>query len=206
MQRRLQQCAFFIGYACGQVVYGPLSDGFGRRPVLLVGITLYMLASVGAALAPGIEALMALRFVQALADGAGVVVARAIVRDLASDRAAARAQSLIMLVMGLGPLGAPILGGYLLVGFGWRAIFWVIALFGAACLVAVLTRIPETLEAARRRPISPRALLAGYRRVLGQRSSLVPMLAGAFVYAGMFAYFSGTPFIYIDLFGLPAEL
>ncbi len=202
---QLTLSAFFIGFACGQVIYGPLSDRYGRRAVLLSGIALYIVASGIAALAGDVETLTAARFVHALGGGAGVVIARAIVRDLASDRAAARAQSLIMLVMAIGPLAAPILGGYLLVGFGWRAIFWVLALFAVTCLLAVAFMLPETLPPDRRRPFSLVGVLANYARILGDRRSLMPVLAGTLVYAGMFAYLSGTPFVYIELFGVPAE-
>ncbi len=164
---QLTLSAFFIGFACGQVIYGPLSDRFGRRAVLLSGIALYIVASGIAALADNVETLTAARFAHALGGGAGVVIARAIVRDLASEGAAARAQSLIMLVMAMGPMAAPILGGYLLVGFGWRAIFWVLALFAVTCLLAVAFLLPETLPADRRRPFSLAGVLRNYARVLG---------------------------------------
>ena len=197
---------FFIGAAVGQLLYGPLSDGFGRRPLLLVGISLYVLTSVAAALAGGIEALIGLRLLQALGGAAGTVIARAIIRDLVGGDAAARALSLLTLAMGVAPLAAPLVGGQVLIWVGWRAIFWLLAAFGLACLAAVLLAVPETNPPERRHRLSAGGMIAAYLHVLAHRRSLGCLLAAGMAFAGMFAYISGTPFVYIEFFGVPPQL
>lgn len=196
--------AFFIGLAVGQAVYGPLADRFGRKPPLYLGLTLYGLASVGCALATSIESLIALRFLQALGACAGVVIARAIVRDLFDQWASARMLSKMMLVMGAAPLLAPLVGGWMLAMLGWRSIFWALLAFGLLCFIATLTGLPETRPAHSVRP-GPGAALRGYGMLLSNRGFLGHTLAGSFAQAGMFAYISGSPFVFIDVYGVPAS-
>jgi DHA1 family bicyclomycin/chloramphenicol resistance-like MFS transporter len=197
--------AFFLGLALGQLFYGPLSDRYGRRPALLVGIALYTLASAACAAAPTIEALLVGRFVQALGGAAGMTVAMAVVRDRFDPREGARALSLLMLVMGVAPIVAPLLGGWILVLLGWQAIFWVLALFGLSCFLAVLFALPESRPADAVRPNSIGAALATYGALIGDRRFLGFALAGGFTISGMFAYITGSPTLFIDGFGVPAE-
>lgn len=196
--------AFFIGLAIGQLFYGPVADRYGRKPPLLFGLICFTLASAGCALAVNIESLTVLRFLQAVSGCAGMVVSRAVVRDLFDHRESARMFSLLMLIMGVAPILAPLAGGYLLVWLGWRAIFWALAVFGAACVAAVVFRLPETIP-----PTAPRAqlrhALAEYLSLLRDRRFLGYTLSGGFAQAGMFAYISGSPFVFIDLYGVPAE-
>lgn len=201
---QLTLAAFFVGLALGQIFYGPLADRYGRKPPLYFGLVLYILASAGCALAQSIDTLTGLRFVQAVGSCAGVVVARAVVRDLYDHQESARMFSALMLVMGVAPILAPLAGGYVLVGFGWRAIFWVLALFGLASLIVVAFRLPETRPPGTERP-GPGAALAGYGRLLVDRRFIGYALAGGFAQAGMFAYISGSPFVFIDLYGVPAH-
>ncbi|HYL18045.1 MAG TPA: Bcr/CflA family multidrug efflux MFS transporter [Burkholderiales bacterium] len=202
---QLTLAAFFVGLALGQALYGPLVDRFGRRTPLYAGTTLYVLASAGCALAPGVHSLIVLRFAEALGGCAGVVVARAVVRDLFDEQESARMFSLMMLVMGVAPILAPLAGGYLLVRSGWRSIFWALAVFGALCLAGALLWLPET----RPRRETPRHGIGGavraYGQLLADRRFLGCTLAGGFAQAGMFAYISGSPVVFIDLYGVPAE-
>jgi DHA1 family bicyclomycin/chloramphenicol resistance-like MFS transporter len=201
---QLTLSAFFLGLALGQALYGPLADRFGRKPPLYVGLSLYVVASAGCALATSIEALVALRFIQALGGCAGVVVARAVVRDLFDQRGSARMLSRMMLVMGAAPMLAPLAGGWLAAAAGWRAIFWTLCGFGIACIAVTFTGMPETRPGFTVRP-GVGAALRGYARLLAHRRFLGYTFAGGFAQAGMFAYISGSPFVFIDVYGVPAQ-
>ncbi len=196
--------SFFLGLTVGQLLYGPIADRYGRKPPLYFGLVLYVLVSAGCALSPGIGSLIALRFLQALSGCVGMVVARAVVRDLYDHQESARVFSILLMVMGIAPIVAPLAGGYLLTWFGWRSIFWVLALFGVACLVAVKSALPETIPRdIPRVPLS--SALANYTGLLTDRRYLGHALSGGFGQAGMFAYISGSPFVFIDLYGVPAH-
>jgi len=201
---QLSLAVYFAGLASGQLFYGPLADRFGRRVPLLIGIALFCLASLGCALAPSLPWLIAARFVQALGGCAGMVIARAVVRDLCEPIAAARAFSQIMLVTGIAPILAPFAGSLLLSTFGWQAIFVSLALFAAACGTAVALWLPESLPAHH-----PRAPLSGalrnYLRLLRDRTFMGHTLTGGIAMAGMFAYISGSPFVLIELYGVKPE-
>lgn len=196
---------FFIGLAIGQAIYGPLADRFGRKPPLYAGLALYVVGSVIAAFAPSLETLVAARFIQGIGGCAGMVIARAIVRDLFDERDSARMLTMLMLVMGLAPILAPIVGGQLLVFFGWRSVFWVLTAFGALCLLFSVTSLRESLPPAQRLPGGIGAALANYRQLLRDRRYMTQVMTGAFTMAGMFAYISGSPFVFIELNGVPAE-
>jgi MFS transporter, DHA1 family, multidrug resistance protein len=196
--------SFFIGLAIGQLFYGPFADRYGRKPPLYYGLTLYIAASAGCALAPGIGSLIGLRFLQAVSGCAGMVVARAVVRDLYDRQESARVFSLLLMVMGIAPVLAPLAGGFLLTWLGWRSIFWILALFGVACLLAVKFWLPETIPRdIARVPLS--SALANYTGLLVDRRYVGYALSGGFGQAGMFAYISGSPFVFIDLYGVPAH-
>ena len=197
--------AFLIGLGVGQLLHGALSDAYGRRPVLIFGILLYCVASLGCITASDINELITWRFVQALGAAAGSVIVRAIVRDLYSMDEGARAQSFINMAFLVTPLIAPNIGGYLLAWFGWRSIFIVMCLFGALCLIALVFRLPESLPPERRTPLSPRSLLSAYSRILRERQTLGCLLAGTFSFACMFTFFAGSPFVYITFFGIPEQ-
>ncbi|MGH8355259.1 MAG: multidrug effflux MFS transporter, partial [Pseudomonas sp.] len=196
--------AYFVGLAIGQLLYGPLADRFGRRGPLLAGIALFTLASLACVLAPSLEWLIAARFVQALGGCAGMVMARAVVRDLCDPIASVKVFSQLMLVMGLAPILAPLGGGWLLNAFGWSSIFVGLALFGALCALGVAFWLAETLPAH-----LPRAPLSGafaqYRSLFGDRQFIGYALTGGLAIAGMFAYIAGSPFVFLQLDGVPAE-
>lgn len=196
---------FFVGLAAGQALYGPLSDRLGRRRPLLFGCALYALASLGCALAPSVGSLVALRIAQAVGGCAGMVIARSIVRDLFDAQESARIYSFLMLVMGLAPVTAPLIGGQLLAAFSWRAIFWLLTGFGLLCLALVLFGLPETLPPERRAQVGVGQALATYGRLLADPRFIGYALAGGFVSAGMFAYISGSPFVVIELYGVAPQ-
>ena len=196
---------FFVGLALGQAIHGPLADRYGRKPPLYAGLALYVAASVGCALAPDVATLTALRFVQAVGGCAGIVIARAVVRDRFDARTSARVYSLLMLVMGLAPILAPFAGGWILAFAGWRAIFAALALFGLACLFAVWRFLPETRPANTTTGGGIGATLQIYADLLQDRGFLGYALSGGFAQAGMFAYITGSPHVFIELYGVPAQ-
>ena len=196
--------AYFLGLSIGQLAYGPVADRFGRRKPLLFGVTLFTLASLACAYAPNLDTLVLARFVQALGGCAGMVLSRAIVTDKCDPVASAKVFSQLMLVMGLAPILAPMLGGVLVNLAGWQSIFLVLSLFSAACLLAVSLGLPESLPADMpRQPLS--GALRQYLRLLNDRVFLGHALTGGIAIAGMFAYIAGSPFVFIKLYGVPAE-
>ena len=201
---QLSLAAYFVGIAIGQLFHGPLADRFGRRVPLLVGVALFAVGSLACAIAPSLEWLIAARFVQALGGCAGMVITRAVVRDLCDPLVSAKVFSQLVLVMGLAPILAPLGGGLLLNTLGWPWIFHSLAIFATLCLLAVLRWLPET------RPQElPPAPLSGafgqYRALLGNASFMGYSLAGGVAMVGMFAYIAGSPFVFIELYGVPAE-
>jgi MFS transporter, DHA1 family, multidrug resistance protein len=197
---------FFIFFSLGQLVYGPVSDRFGRRLPLLAGVILFIAASVGCAWAGSIGALIGWRAAQAVGAAAGSVVARAMVRDLHEGIAAARLLSLMSLIMAIAPLAAPILGGYLTVWLDWQSNFWALGLFGLLCLVGAVFGLPETLPATRRRRANIVGMLQGYGVLLHNRRFLGYALSSGISFGGYFAYVSGSPFVFIELYKVPTAL
>lgn len=194
---------YFVGLSLGQLLYGPLSDRFGRRRPLQAGLALYVVASLGCAFAPSIEALIGLRFVQALGGAAGQVITRAVVRDLHVGAAAARMLAMLMLVMGVAPMIAPLVGGAILVVASFRAIFVVLTAIGLVCLGLALVALPETSRT--QTPLRVRALAQGFAEVMRDRSFLAHALTQGFAWAGMFAYIAGSPFVLIELHGISPQ-
>ena len=203
VQRTL--AASFLGMALGQAFYGPASDRLGRRLPLALGMGLFALASVGCALAPGIVTLTWLRLLQALGGCAGAVVARAVVRDLAQGPAMVTLMAKLMLVFALAPILGPSLGGLLLNAFGWRAIFWLLAGYGAAMVLAVWLLLPESLPPERRQRGGLVVVLAAYARLLRDRRFMSYALGGTLPMGGMFAYIAGSPFVFMELNGVSAS-
>mgnify|MGYP003582646567 CR=1 FL=1 len=196
--------AYFLGLSIGQLAYGPIADRFGRRIPLLGGVVLFTVASLVCAYAPTLDALIAARFVQALGGCAGMVLSRAIVSDKCDAVGSAKVFSQLMLVMGLAPILAPMLGGVLVNLYGWQSIFIALTLFSALCTLAVALGLPESLPANQPRPPLSGAL-GQYLRLLKDPLYLGHAVTGGIAMAGMFAYIAGSPFVFIKLYGVPAE-
>src|SRR5688572_25608929 len=194
---------YFVGIAVGQAVYGPLSDRLGRKPALYLGLAMFILGSLGCAVASSVGLLIGFRLLQALGGCAPLVVPRAIVRDHFDQRGSVRMLSILMLVMGLAPILAPLVGGQLLGQFGWRSIFWAHAIYGSVWLAAVAIGLRESLSVGRRQRQRVGAVLAMYGRLLSDRAFMAHVLVGALIFAGLLAYISGSPFVFIELFHVP---
>jgi DHA1 family bicyclomycin/chloramphenicol resistance-like MFS transporter len=205
VRAQLTLASFFVGFAGGQSIYGPLADRFGRKRPLIAGLFLFAIASAGCALAPSIGALIVLRLIQAIGACAGGVISRAMVRDLFPPAEAANLFSSLMLVMGVAPLLAPLLGGWLLSLFGWASIFWLLAILGAVACVATFALLPETHQPDPTRRFALGSALRVYVRLLRDRRFVAYALAGGLSMAGMFAYIAGVPFVLIDIYHVPPE-
>jgi len=196
---QLSVATFFLGLAIGQGFYGPLSDRFGRTRPLFAGLTLFVLSSIACALAPSINFLIAVRFFQALGACSGQVIARAVVRDLFEPREAVQVFSLLVLVMGVSPVLAPLLGGEIMQWYPWRTIFWVIAALGVAGLIGTLVRLRETHRNPHRK-LAIGNVIRTYGELLRNRVFLGYVLTGGMAMAGMFAYIVGSPYVFIEYF------
>ena len=197
--------ACLLGLATGQLVAGPLSDRFGRRPPLIIGLALYLLTSLACAFAPTIEILIGLRLLQGLAGAAGLVIARAVARDLYSGRDLLIFFSRLILISGLAPVIAPVLGGQLNRVTDWRGIFGVLAAFGLVLLLAGWFGVPETLPPERRRAGGLRATLVGFAELLRDRLFVGSALSSGLAGASMFAYIAGATFVLQQLYGLSPQ-
>ncbi len=194
--------AYFLGLAAGQIVCGPFSDRFGRRPILFGGLGLYLLATLACVLAPTAEVLIAARIVQGLGASATPAAGRAVIRDIWSGNQAAQAMSFVMMVMAFAPLIAPLMGGQIFAYLGWRAIFWLMLGFGALLVALVLLRLPETNGPERRAGVRIAAYFRAYGHVLSNSRAWAYLLTGGLSYATMFAYITGSPSVYITIFGV----
>ena len=191
--------AYLIGYAAGQLFYGPLSDRFGRRPMLLLGMAIYTLSAVLCPLAPTIEAVVALRLLQGFGGCVGVVVTRAAARDYFSGTNLAQMLSSLSAIQAFGPLVAPVLGGALASHLGWRSIFLAQGGFAALVLLAVWTGFAESLPRRDPHAIRPRQLLANYATFFANPRCIGFTLVATCVFSGLFAVLSASPFVLIDL-------
>jgi DHA1 family bicyclomycin/chloramphenicol resistance-like MFS transporter len=204
-QAELTVAAFFVGISVGQLIYGPLADRVGRRAPLLAGIAIYVAASVGCALAPNIETLIGFRLVQALGGCSGVVLARAVVRDRFPPQQTAQIFSTLMLVMGLAPILAPMLGAAILSVAGWRTTFWLLTGFGVACGVATLFALAESRPehvAAHAKTESP---IGAYLGLLRQPRLMGYVLYGACSSAALLTYVTTSPDVLMGVFHVPPQ-
>ncbi|MFE9690731.1 multidrug effflux MFS transporter [Micromonospora sp. NPDC005806] len=201
-QIQLSLTTCLVGLALGQLVTGPLSDRWGRRRPVLVGVIAYALLGLVCAVAPTAPTLAAARFAQGLAGGMGTVVARAVVRDLYSGREAARYFSQLTLIFGVAPVAAPSVGSLVLRFGSWRAVFLALSAIGLLLAVAVARRLPETLPTERRSTGGLAATARTMRSLAADRVYLGYVLTQAFAFAGLFAYISGSSFVFQDVFGV----
>ncbi|HET9381527.1 MAG TPA: multidrug effflux MFS transporter, partial [Streptomyces sp.] len=202
---QLTLTACLAGMALGQLVIGPMSDKWGRRRPLLTGLAAYIVATALCAVAPTVELLVMFRLAQGLAGAAGIVVARAVVRDLYDGTAMARFFSTLMLISGVAPVVAPLIGGQILRVTDWRGVFVVLTGVGALLAVLVWTKLPETLPAAARHPGGVGEALRAMRHQLADRAFTGHLLVGGFTFAALFAYIAASPFVVQEIHGASAQ-
>jgi DHA1 family bicyclomycin/chloramphenicol resistance-like MFS transporter len=194
--------SFLFGFAFGQILYGPLSDRIGRKPVLLTGLGIFLAATVLCAFAPSVDMLIVGRFLQALGASGPIVLARAIVRDLYEGPRAGRELARMGMIMGVVPAIAPVLGGVLQQQFGWRSTFIATLLVAAVLGIVTILKLPETIRQKSTEPLSIFSILKGFRHLLRNRVYRVYAALVALAYAGLFAFISGSSFVLINLYGL----
>jgi DHA1 family bicyclomycin/chloramphenicol resistance-like MFS transporter len=194
--------AFLFGFAGGQIFYGPLSDRLGRKPVLLAGMVLFILASLACAFAPSMSWLIIGRFFQALGASGPIVLGRAIVRDLYEGPRAGRELSRMGTVMGVVPALAPLLGGVLETVFGWRSSFFATAFFGLTLGIIVILMLPETLRERSPHALSLRSIIGGFRVLLRHPRYRCYVSLSALAYSGLFTFISGSSFVLQKVYGL----
>ena len=200
---QLSLTTYFIGITFGQIIYGPIVDRFGKKPPLFFGLVLFILSSIGCYYCKNIEQLIVLRFFQAFGACACTVVPRAIVRDLFTPQESGRVFSHLILVMGAATILAPLVGNILLEQFGWRSIFAFLSLFSVFCLLLAYRAIPETRGADENEKISK--ALRKYLGILRDRNFVRSSLTGGLMMAGLFAFVTGSPAIYLDFFNLSSR-
>ena len=193
---------YLIAFAASTLVWGPLADAFGRRRVSLAAILLYVAASVGCALTENLGQMLLFRFMQGVAASGGIVIARAVVRDVYDGAQARRAMAQVVMMFALAPAAAPIIGGWLHEAFGWRAVFHFLALYGLATMALMLWRLPETHAPELRQSIRPRAVLGNYLATLRHGRFLALVLTFCCFFGGLFLYILGSPAIIYDHLGL----
>lgn len=200
MQQTLSLYLFTVAFMT--LFHGTLSDSFGRRPVILVSLVLYVIASAGCALAASLPQLLLWRAVQGLSAGAGIIVGRAIIRDSLEGHDAQRLMSLVTMIFGIAPAIAPVIGGWLQAAVGWRAIFWFLVAYGLAVLAAALLRLPETHPPGERQPFRARPLLRNYLELGSNRKLVLLCVMIAFNFSGFFLYIVSAPAVIYGLLGM----
>lgn len=199
-QVSLSLSSFFIGISAGQFLYGPLLDRYGRKRPLVIGLFAYVLASIGCAFSASVNALIALRFLQALGSCAGMVASRAMVRDLFAVKDNAKVFSLLMLVVGVSPIIAPTLGGYMAATLGWRYIFFILAFMVACILAAVHFTLSETRAPDTSLSLKPAPIIKTFLAVSKDPQFYTYAFTGAVASAGLYAYIAGSPYVFMELF------
>ncbi|GAB1408035.1 multidrug effflux MFS transporter [Thermomonas brevis] len=193
---------YLVAYAGMSIVHGPLSDALGRKPVILGGLVVFALASVGCALATSLPMLLAFRALQGLSAGVGFIVGRAIIRDLYEGDPAQRLMSQVTMIFGIAPAIAPVIGGWLVGVWRWPAIFWFMCAFAVLLALAMARAMPETHPPAARTPLRPMPLLRGYWTVLGNPSFLRLATAASLAFSALFLYIASAPAFIEGLLGL----
>ncbi len=197
--------AYTLGFAVGQLFYGPMADSLGRKPVIFWGVLVFALAAAACAMAQSIEQLVHMRFLHGLSAAAASVVINALMRDMFTKDEFSRMMSFVVLVMTVAPLLAPMLGGLLMVVFSWHAIFWAMAIAALIAATLVGVYIKETLPVERRQKFRLRTSLGNFASLFRHKRVLSYMLASGFSFAGMFSFLSAGPFVYIELNGVSPQ-
>lgn len=192
--------SFFIGISIGQMIYGPLLDKYGRKKPLYIGLAVYLVASLACAYAPTADALIGIRFLQALGSCAGMVASRALVRDIFPVNENAKIFSLLMLVLAISPIIAPTLGGYMTAIFGWQSIFYILAGIAGITLILVYFKLPQGRPPEPSLSLSSRPIINGFWEVAKVPQFYTYAFAGAIASSGLYAYIAGSPFVFMDLY------
>lgn len=198
----LTMVGFLIGFCCGQLLFGPISDKLGRKPVLIVGLGLFFIASLGCLSAATLTELIAWRIGQGIGGSVGIVLSIAIVRDLFTGKMATRLMALVMAVSSIAPIIAPAIGSLILRYYSWHTIFIFLAVFSLFCIALILFILPETRSTERRANSHPRRAFSTYRRLFSNRDFMPYAATAALSQASLFVYIAGSPFVFISLYGL----
>lgn len=197
--------SFLIGLAGGTLIYGPLSDRFGRKPVLLSGLVVYVATNFLCAIAASIEVLIVVRFLNAIGSASGMVIARVIIRDYFPPRETARLMSLMAMIMLVGPMISPIIGGFLLLWTGWRSIFALLTVLGLAGLLMTILTLKESHPPEKRNPLNFATTLKAYGTILSDRMGLGYSLCAAMAAGVVFTYITSSSFVFIELYNVRPE-
>lgn len=197
--------SYFIGLASGQLFYGPVMDRFGRKKPLYVGLVIYILASIACAFSNSVHSLMIFRFIQAAGGCAASVSAFAMVRDLFNPKESAKVLSMLVLILGVSPLLAPTIGGYLAVHLGWSSVFITLALIAVAIFTVVALKLPETHAADTSHELHPVAIIKNYLSILREPQFYTYAIAGAVGFSGLFVYLAASPTIFMEIFGVTEQ-
>lgn len=197
---------FFVGISLGQLLYGPLLDRFGRKKPLFIGLTVYILASAGCAVATTIEQLIFLRVIQAVGSCAATVASVAMVRDLFPVSESAKVFSLLLLVVGFSPMIAPTAGGYVTDAFGWHAVFIILTIMGVAILAATALWLPDSYKPDKTLSLKPRPIIKNFLEVFREPQFYTYSITGAIAFAGLFAYVSGSPIVFMEVFHIDGKV
>lgn len=197
--------SFFVGVCLGQLLCGPLLDRFGRKLPLCIGLGIYIVASIGCSLSQSVEALIVFRFLQALGGCVGMVAPNAIVRDVFPVEQSARVFSMLILILGVSPILAPTVGSYVVAHFGWQEVFVVLAVIAVWILIAVIRWLPESRGPNPAYSLRPGSIVRSYGEVLKKPQFNTYAFAGAIASAGLFAYIAGSPFVFMELYGVSEQ-
>ncbi len=197
--------SYFLGIGVGQLMFGPLSDRYGRKWPTVIGLTVFAFTALAIYFTPSIEFFIGIRVVMALGGCIGMITSKAIVRDLFPPEETAKVFSTLMLIMGIAPIVGPTLGGYMVAHFSWRAIFLFLTCYAFLIVISVSVFLRESKTPDRMISLKPRAVIRDYMKILGNPWFLKYSLAGSLAYAGLFAYISGASFLYMDRLGFSQE-
>ena len=196
----LSLSSYFIGISAGQLLYGPLLDRFGRKRPLYIGLSVYILASLGCALTTDIDAFIVLRFIQAIGSCAATVASMTMVRDLFPVADSPKIFSLLMLVVGLSPMLAPTIGGYVIAGMGWHVVFVILMFMGIGILLASRFGLPKTRQPDHSISLRPKSILSNFAMVMRNPQFYTYALSGGIAFSGLFTYVAGSPLLFMDIF------
>ncbi|HWV32105.1 MAG TPA: multidrug effflux MFS transporter [Dyadobacter sp.] len=197
---------YFVGISLGQLLYGPLLDRFGRKKPLFIGLAVYILASAGCAVATSVEQLIVLRIIQAVGSCAATVASVAMVRDLFPVSENAKVFSLLLLVVGFSPMIAPTVGGYVTDAFGWHAVFMILTVMGVAIFAATALWLPDSYKPDKTLSLKPRPIIMNFLEVLREPQFYTYSITGAIAFAGLFAYVSGSPIVFMEVFHVDGKV